>query len=450
MRKFILVVLILLLALPGCERKRFPNEKPNILLLVLDTLRADHLSGYGYERDTSPVLDRFAKENRKFDYAVTAAPWTPASLASIMTGQYVSSHGMMPLNDRDMSKAASSVLNPNLETLAEVLKKNGYRTGGITSNPWTGDEFGFEQGFEDYRFRDRAIAAEVNKEGMEIISSFKGGKDPFFVYMHFIDPHDPYRPPDEYAELYKGNLKKRSYDDKMQQFINRYDGEIKYLDTELGKFFSWLKEQSLYENTMIIIVADHGEQFMEHGNHRHGFKLFNDEVHVPLLIKSDERGESGTEISDTVSTIDIFPTIMDRIGLPTPTLYQGVSLLAEDALSNRAGVFSEIRRHFNLKAVVSVDGQKLMLKAPLPARDSIGPDLSKEWKDIETVGVFDRFADYAEVKPLENTALTASMQTLFDSVYQAARRVKTDSAPAQNKEISDSTLEKLKSLGYLQ
>ncbi len=453
--KFSRLVLIVclnlsLLFLSACERKRFSVERPNVILLVLDTLRADHLSGYGYERATTPNLDAFAAANVKAEYALTAAPWTPASLASIMTGMYVTAHGLMPPNSREVAKAAEARLNSNLETLAEALKKYGYQTAGITSNPWTSEEFNFQQGFDHYRFRDRAIAEEVNKNGIEMIEQMAKESQPFFIYMHYLDPHDPYSPPKEYKEKFSGKISRRDYEEKMQRYINLYDGEINYLDTELGKLFEWLKSKGLYENAMIVIVADHGEQFMEHGDHRHGYKLYNDEVHVPLLFKSGQRGESGRLIKDTVSTIDVFPTILDRVGIKLDGAHQGVSLLDQQAIEGRSGVLSEIRRWYNLKSVSSLDGKRLILKAPMPPEGQGTKDLISEWHDSELVGVFDRFKDYMETAPLDNQGLISSMRVLFDSVFGEAKRRRIEPAPQSTGEISDSTLDKLKSLGYIQ
>lgn len=421
---------------------------------MLDTLRADHLSGYGYERQTSPVLDRFANENLKANFALTAAPWTPASVATMFTGLYPSTHRMMPPNDRDLAKKGLTRLSDELTTLAERLKKHGYKTAGVSPNPWITKQFGYTQGFDRFYFIARQPADKIAESGREIIEMWdsEGSKEPFFLYLHFLDPHDPYTPPGEYATRFKGPLQSSpfTYTPELQEKINLYDGEIAFLDTELGRFFEYLKARKLYDDAVIVIVSDHGEQFMEHGDERHGYKLFNEEVHIPLFIKTAREGDSGKTIDQTVSTVDILPTLLDRVGIKPPKELPGVSLLNERALKERRGVISEIRKKYDLKSVTDLPGKRLIMDVPF---DENNPDPARSleaWVAPRNIGVFDTRNDYACRVPIQNRGLEARLKGSFDEIHTGALRSIVAPLNTKGEEIKDETLEQLKSLGYLQ
>lgn len=420
---------------------------------MLDTLRADHLSGYGYERQTSPVLDAFARENVKAEFAITAAPWTPASVASMFTGLYPAAHRMMPPNDRNLAKRGLAKLSNELDTLAETLKGYGYTTAGVSPNPWITEQFGYAQGFDQFYFLNRMPADKITESGREIIDAWTKteSSDPFFLYLHFLDPHDPYTPPAGYDTKFSGKLEKSpfSYTDELQQKINLYDGEINFLDTELGKFFGYLKEKKLYEDLVIVIVSDHGEQFMEHGNERHGFKLYNEEVHVPLFLKTGRKEDKGRVIKETVSTVDILPTLLARLGKKAPQDLSGVSLMDEKAISSRKGILSEIRRVYDMKSVTDSPGNRLVMEVEY---DQSNPDPMKSlesWVTPKVVGLFQSRQEYACMHPVQNKGVEARLRGTFDELHTRAVNVLV--APiAPGEEIKDETLEQLKSLGYLQ
>ncbi len=425
---------------------------------MLDTLRADHLSGYGYERQTSPVLDSFANENLKFKHALTAAPWTPASVATMFTGLYPTSHGMVPPNDRELAKKGFAKLNPNLETIAEVLKQQGYTTAGVSPNPWITKEFGYTQGFDEFYYIARKPAEKITESGEEIITkwlndkSSKKSSDPFFLYLHYLDPHDPYTPPPPYDTKFQGPLLKSpfTYDEKMLSLIGRYDGEINYMDTQLGRLFSFLKEKELYEDLFIVIVSDHGEQFKEHGNLRHGYKLFNEEVHIPLLIKTNRKSDSAKIIETTVSTVDIYPTILARLGITPPKNLQGVSLLNEKAIKDRKSVISEVRRIYDMKSVTDFHGKHLVMEVPYDQKD---PDVSKSlesWRSPNIIGLFDSHNDYACMTKMKDPQLKSELKSSFDEIFLTALKNQSVATSERSEEISNETLDQLKSLGYLQ
>ncbi len=445
---------LIALALSSCNRSEFKVSKPNILFILLDTTRADHLGGYGYERNTSPNLDRFATENLKAEFALATAPWTPASVASMFTGLYPTSHGMMPPNDRDLAKKGYAKLSSQHVTLAEILKGNGYRTAAVSPNPWVTKEFGYDQGFDEYYYLHRKIAEKITESGRELIEAWtKNGPmtQPFFMYLHFLDPHDSYAPPGEYAQKYSGPLQKSkfTYDEAMQKNINLYDGEISYLDAELGKFFDYLKAKGLYEDLFIVIVADHGEQFMEHGNLRHGYKLFNEEIHIPLMLKTGRSSDNGRVIKEPVSTIDILPTVLSRLGLKETGNLPGVSLLSPEAISARKGVMSEIRRIYDLKSFTDTNGNRLVLSLPYNQESTDHTNSVGRWNEAEIVGVFSSREDYGCFNQIKNPALQARLRGSFDESLANAVQLVVQ-ADKESTEIKDETLDQLKSLGYLQ
>jgi len=452
LRSLAILCLIGLLALvTSCTQRNDEPKHPNVLILMLDTLRADHMGVYGFERDTSPELDAFARDNLNFTSMVSASNWTPASISSLFSGYYPTSHGMMPPNSRARARQMSG-LAPNLETIAELLRKYGYQTAGVSSNPWITKEFGFDQGFGEFRYDSRARAETINQHGFELIEKLKQNSAPFFLYLHYLDPHDPYNPPEEYREIFKGQLKNTpyKYSQDMLDNIGLYNGEIRYLDTELGKLFRFLKEKELYDDMMIIIIGDHGEQFEEHGNLGHGFSLYNEEVHVPLMIKPARKHLRARSISETVSTVDIMPTIFSRIGVPTPPGYPGVSLLDRKAIKNRPAVMSEIRRIHDLKSVTTIDGQRLVLSAPMD-HNLDWEQARPRWKEPRVVGWFDsRGKDTAEQKPVKDPAdkRVLELREHFNALYGEALKQIITRMSDEPTEIREETLDQLESLGY--
>lgn len=437
----------------SCTKSEWRTNRPNIIFLMLDTVRADHLSGYGYERQTSPVLDAFAKENLKAAFAIAAAPWTPASVASMFTGLYPTSHRMMPPNDRDLARHGLTRVSDELELLPERLKAAGYITAGVSPNPWITKQFGFTQGFDQFHFIERQPANKITESGREIIDTWQKNKpnQPFFLYLHFLDPHDPYTPTGEFATKFSGPLKNSpfSYSKVMQDNIDLYDGEISFLDTELGKFFDYLKSNKLYEETFIVIVSDHGEQFMEHGDERHGWKLFNEEVHIPMFLKTGRAVDQGRVINETVSTVDLLPTLLARIGLKKPQELPGVSLFDDQALKNRRGVLSEIRKKYDMKSVTDVPGNRLIMDVAFDEREPDPRRSLEAWVAPRMVGLFDTRNDYACMKPVQNRGVEARLRGTFGEIHTTA--LKALVAPlTSGEEIKDETLEQLKSLGYLQ
>ena len=418
----------------------FRPARPNIIFLLIDTVRADHLSLFGYERDTSPNIAAFADENLSFSFAVAPAPWTPSSMASILTGLYPSAHRMSPPNDRDLARKVSSRLSNDFETLPETLRKAGYQTAAIITNPWMKPEFGVARGFDSYTYFERAPAETVNATAFKLIKSLKEKSRPFFLFLHYMDAHNPYRPPPEYAARYPQPLKSHDYPPRQAKYMQLYDGAIRYLDANLGDLFSYLKQEGLYHKAQIILAADHGEQFKEHGNQGHGYRLFNEEVRVPLVLKAS--GKSA-RIDHPVSLVDIYPTVFEMAGLKPKMPHQGFSLLSALDTRQKTGVLSEVHRNFSSKAYISPEGRKLILDFDLQLGLAIETD-----RPADLITITEPGKSYAEETTVTDKDTEHRLHADYKSLYQQTLELGSTFKAAEVA-VPDDTLKELQSLGYV-
>lgn len=293
------------------------KSAPNLLLVSIDTLRADRLGCYGYKKVQTPHIDRLAMEGVRFATAVSPVPLTLPSHCTILTGTYPPYHGV---RDNVGYKLAES-----RTTLAEILKKQGYRTAAFIAAFVLNAKFGLHQGFDLY---DDRIAGSsrpgpvinlnaVERTAGEVVSRTiewvkAGSSSPFFLWVHLFDPHDPYEPPSDF---------RKTYGDRP------YDGEIAYADQELGKLLSLLRQKHMYENTIIVLLGDHGESFGEHQEWTHGYFIYDTTLLVPLIIKPAVPGFAGKVVTEQVSLADVVPTILQLLRLPGPTELQGRGML---------------------------------------------------------------------------------------------------------------------------
>ncbi len=317
MRIFFVLLGCYLAAGASVAREPVPDKTPGpgVFLITIDTLRADHVHCYGYNRIRTPALDLLAKQGIRFTQAFTPSPITNSSHASIMTGLLPSSHGV---SDFGVPLAA---IYP---TLAELVAKGGYRTAAFIGAVILDSKNlapGLDRGFEFYdnfpeltttksrwgRIERRSMEVEQRAESW--LNAHPAGAH--FVWVHFYDPHDPYEPPPPYSEVYKDRL---------------YDGEIAYADSALGHFLAYLKKQGWYEGAMIVVVGDHGEGLGEHREDTHGIFLYDSTTHVPLIVKLPEERDAGRTVDAQVRTTDIMPTILGLLGVAAPASLDGDSL----------------------------------------------------------------------------------------------------------------------------
>lgn len=310
----------------------------NVILISIDALRPDHLSAYGYKKATSPNIDSLAREGVLFKNAIAQASWTLPSHMSLFTSLYPLVHKVKQETKLDSSKI----------TLAEVSKGNGYYTAAFVDTVWLSHKYGFNQGFEIYDDRGGGTAgvAEINRNVFDFLDEKYNEK--FFLFVHIFDVHGPYEPPSPYNRMfYSGNetdpnnhsldfVKKLGQHDylkldgitDLKYVISSYDGEIAYVDNELGKLFNRLKELKIFDNTLIIITSDHGENLFGRQIYiGHGLVLCDDEIKIPLVMKLPKSASKNTVIEEQVQSIDIAPTVLDVLGIPINEQFQGRSLL---------------------------------------------------------------------------------------------------------------------------
>ncbi len=368
------------------------GQHPNVVLLVMDTERADHLSAYGYSRLTTPRLDSLARRSTLFENAYSAGPWTLPSHSSMMTGRAVREHGAGTVTPWSLDD-----LYP---TIAEAMRHTGYATGGFVSNLyWTGRSTGLNRGFlhyddyfgnpadavnrtvagrllvfpalaEIFHLTDipgRRRAPEINHQLLTWIDHLDGR--PFFAFLNYNDVHQPYLPPPSTAGKFGSvrDVKKVSSlhigawdEDKsvpppalLNNGIARYDESLFAMDSAIGTLEDELQRRGMLDNTLLIVVADHGEAFGEHGLMGHGQSLVAAETHVPLLIKEPGNRDGGRRISKPITTTDLPVTIAGIVGL-APPLFPGRTLLSDDP--GRMGpVLSEVRSRFRPEGFRTVE-----------------------------------------------------------------------------------------------
>ena len=326
-------------------------QASNILFIVVDTLRADHLPAYGYAKGATPNLDRFADDAVRFDQAFTNASWTRPSFASILTGRLPSSHGVM---------AKSEALPDSLVTLPEALKPAGYATAGYATNFNVAPYFNFQQGFDYYVFLEpefvlgaddasaKLLLMQFVRQRVERFRASRGdvlpgtayqdaetvnravlgwidaaSATPWFMFVGYMDPHDPY-----FVHPYDGSGYARAahpHPDPSEAPVLRalYDGEITYWDAEFGRLLDGLRERGLYDDLTIVVTSDHGEEFDDHGGFWHGTTLYDEQVHVPLFIKLPNARRGGTTVRHWVQSIDLMPTVLGLVDVDVPEGVQG-------------------------------------------------------------------------------------------------------------------------------
>lgn len=334
----LLLILVLLLVLPGSR-----NRGGNLLFVTLDTVRADRFSCYGNEGIRTPTIDRLAAGGILFANAIAPAPLTLPSHVTMMTGLYPAVHGV-----RDNSTFR---LSDRATTLAEILRERGYRTGAVVGAFVLDSSFGLDQGFEFYDddFPDPARTAMMTLTGEEgrqirlrkinersapsvtgtaIAWLRENAGERFFLWVHYYDPHLPYTPPEPWAAEYVNNP---------------YDGEIAFVDRNLGEVIDELSRRDLLDETLVVIAGDHGESLGEHGEKTHGVFIYESIVRVPLILSYRGNLPRGKKIDTVVSLVDLVPTILDLLEIESETNFDGVSLVGfiEDDEPGDRAVFSE-------------------------------------------------------------------------------------------------------------
>lgn len=422
------------------------HEGFNVVIIGVDTLRADHTGCYGYRRATSPAIDLIADEGLLFERAFATTSWTLPSFHSIMTSLYPSSHGVVGPNRR---------LDRSPVTIAEILKDNGYRTAGFISGPFLKAIYGFAQGFDVYEesvssASHIACDADITSPGLneQVLRWLrKNSEDRFFLFIHYWDPHNDYIPPAPYDRMfdpyYEGAMdgtdirwgpKVSIETDRrdVEHIVALYDGEIAWTDNHIGEVMAALGSLGLDDDTIIVVVSDHGEEFLEHGGKLHGMTLYNEVIHVPLVFRVP--GMSGHLTFQTaVSLLDVMPTVLDILDIDVPTPVHGRSLLpvirGERPAEESRKIYSELGTHL---AALMRGRWKLLYDA-----------------DFERFELYDLVADYGETRNLAG-ADSAAFTELAGILSEWLRAKRSESHIGPNVLMDDKTTRQLKALGYIQ
>ncbi len=433
-------------------------DGPNLLVISIDTLRADRLGCYGYARGTSPNLDKFLARGAVFEHAISAAPWTLPSYASLFTGLYPASHragvvtGREKLWGRDeiaqgKGQKISETLRADVPTLAALLKDAGWRTAAFYNNPFIDPVRKIDRGFEQYTGYQYNASSGVDlaQKWIDAHSSSR-----WFLFLHLIDPHHPYAPPAPYDERFAGLSVEPIPDwlpdraalvagpvgaETKKHLSDLYDGEIAFADAQLGRLFDALEKSGELARTLVVFHSDHGEEFWEHGGFEHGHALHEELLRVPLAIVFPPRLNGGMRIPSRVRTVDVFPTVLELLGLPVPEKIDGQSLLplfdteapeARDALSE--GIL------WGDREIKSYARSTLKLVASGSADDRLF-DFERDPEERENVAAVPTYAE-----PVK------AIRALLEERHARTQAIVPSKGPG---ELTAEDIQRLKNLGYL-
>jgi arylsulfatase A-like enzyme/Flp pilus assembly protein TadD len=398
------------------------HSRPDVFLITIDTLRADHVECYGYEHVRTPAISRLCDDGIRFTQAFTPSPITNASHTTIFTGLLPSHHGVTDF---------AIPLSAEHETIAGLLRNAGYHTAafiGAVILDSNGLAPGLDHGFDFYdnfppHTKARSRWGWLERRGMDVVTRGERWLDahpkgPHFVWIHLYDPHDPYEPPAPYAREYRGHL---------------YDGEIAYADAALGQFLKYLDQHGRYRDALIVLVGDHGEGLGEHNEDTHGIFLYDSTTHVPLIFKLPGNVRKGRVIPAQVRTTDILPTVLDLLSLAIPGGLDGQSLKA--GFSAEGGVVSrpalgetDYPLQFGWAPLRSLRSQNLkFIEAPRPEFYNLNEDPHERKNIYEPWNV--------DVQKFRTMMADAHLN---------------ESVAGKEKAVSSSTIAELKALGYFE
>ena len=415
----VLLILILAGAMLGWWLWQPRFEVRHVVLISLDTCRADHLSCYGYDGNTTPHIDALAGQSILFTNALAAVPMTLPSHSTMMTGTNPPYHGVHDnLNHR---------LPDANETLAEILQKNGFVTGGIISTFVLDSKFGLDQGFDTYQdeFEEEHNLGHYTERKGDETTRFavqwldEHHDERFFLFLHYFDPHDPYAPPEPFASQFEGSP---------------YDGEIAFTDHCVGQVIDKLKQLEVYDETLIIVVGDHGEMLGEHGESKHMYFIYQGALHVPLILKVPGQTQS-IRIDDPVGVIDIVPTVCHMLDLDVPSQVRGEDL----SVSFHGGKLPRTKRYRYCESVTPTQYDANSLLGVVDGR----------WKLIQTTRpeLYDLIAD-----PTESSNLLETHSDEASRLLNQLQQILTDQlreGVESQVAVDAETLRKLESIGYV-
>ncbi|MEN8180927.1 MAG: sulfatase [Myxococcota bacterium] len=424
-----------------------PPVARNVILISVDTLRADHLGCYGYDRPTSPYIDAMAREGLLFEDASSTSPWTLPAHASLLVGRYPAHHGV---------RAIGRVLPPDLPTLASLLRVQGFTTGAVVNLLALQQTHRLLSGFESTELigsdQSAAGAAErVTQAAMDWLEAHREGRS--FLFVHYYDVHSDYRSLPEHERLF--TRRTSDFQGSTRQIIAitvqgkvpadaedlplLYDAGIRQIDRELGRLFGWLEERGWLEDTLVVFTSDHGEEFFDHGPDprgetsgvSHGHSLFQELVRVPLILRGPSIPRQ-VRVTEPVSLVDVVPTVLGSLGLAAPSELDGVDLrplFESRPFGGERYLYFETSRSLRTPNLEGVRRGRYKLVTDLAAGEHRLYDLSR---------------DPGESADLSDELPEVVRQLLADLEHARAERLE-----AEERELSDPERERLKALGYL-
>ncbi len=428
------LAIALLCAAAACQRSAAPLPA-DVVLIVIDTQRAENMSLYGYARDTSPEISRFAQDAVTYENAIAPGTWTVPTHAAIFTGRWPSYHGAERIGGATLR---ARPINPEIPTLAEIVGARGYATAAFIANrTYMSPSFGFARGFDvfvnDIEF---PIAEKITAAIRGWLPERTG---PIFLFANYLDPHEPYEPPRPFDTRFPGKdaqygpmLSPRisageTFTSAMRShFLSQYDGETAYADRWVIQSIEALREEGRYESALIIITSDHGEMLGEHNLAGHGLEPYEQQLHVPLIVKYPGNRNAGTRVAERVSTLAVFATILEALRIEPPEGTQAVPL------GQPHDAFAEDIDAFGRRVRVGYDGtQKLVSLIPL-----VGP---------ERTSLYNLADDPGEEAPRTDGSGAASLRASLARFAAAPRPVNAAEAPA----IDPEQEARLRALGYV-
>jgi arylsulfatase A-like enzyme len=434
---------------PASFQRPAPAHRPrNVILYLVDTLRADHLGCYGYSRPVSPHVDAFARGATLFRHMVAQSSWTRPSTTSILTGLLPRTHGVNGRRDK---------LSEQALTLAEMLRSRGYHTAGFVTNGNVARSFGLGQGFETYDLiPDDHTSTHVNAEAADWLEKDWKRDAPFFLYLHTVDPHAPYNPPPPFRQRFAPEVHDESLTrlrtfhrledsslaptpELRRSLLDLYDAEIATNDAAFGELIDLLVRRGLWEDTVVIFISDHGEELFDHGGWEHGKTLHAEMLDVPLIVRAP--GAAPRVVQRQAQQVDVAPTVLELLGLPVPPVVEGRSLAPwitggiggpPDQDEPETAAYSWLdQRDFRAASVTTPAWRLIEDRAPRPGR-----------------ALYDRHADPGEHRDLSpERAVRAGY--LLDHLRLAERHRK--GALRAGEATVDTELRKqLQALGYIQ
>lgn len=422
----------------------------HVLLVTLDTTRADHLGCYGHAQETSPNVDNLARAGLLFERAFSTSSWTLPAHASLFTGKFPRTHGAR-YDEEGPLKLTSAIEGPEQwdryrargmaadeVTLAGLLSEQGYQTAGFVAGPWMKRPFGLDAGFAHYD--DSGIdqtngrpAADVTLAAVRWLEEHAGGDRPLFLFLNYYDPHFPLEPPASFRERFVPAGQSLDELPREQALLALYDAEIRYMDHHLGLLFQDLKQRGLWDDCWVIVTSDHGELLGENGRIGHGRYLSRAELHVPLIVKApadDPLAAEPGRVSEAVQLTDVLPFLVERLGLVEPPGVQGDPLLAV-----RHPIVAEVHP----LEIMGGEGDWQAI---------VAGDLKLARSSRGVSELFDFASDPDETQPLGEAEL-ARAQELASELQRFLDALPLPGPAAAPRPIDEETSRALEGLGYL-